>query len=169
MRDGILIASIILFFLFFSCSENKNACSVTDFIGVTFDLKCSKKVPFNKNSNKIIVYFDSTHCNSCALDDVIIWEKHIEELESYNLEIMLLCAKNREKLLLDYMAEYSIKYPLLVAFTENPSQSYPFLQQEQFRTFVLNPENEIIWIGSPIYNKNTWKQFCEMMTLLVGK
>ena len=149
-----------------SCVKNKNTDSIKDFIGTTVEFNDVIGDDFDKKTNKVIIYFDSTDCMSCALDNAILWEKHEKDLKKYHLNVMMLCDKSLSKEMCAYKDKYGIAFPLLWDTIGSMVHDYPFLRHKQFQTFVLNADNKIIWIGSPIYDEQVWNRFCKMMELL---
>lgn len=157
---------LVVILILQSCIKNGESDSFKNYIGTKVDLKVVSEEYLGQKTNKVIIYFDSTDCISCALDNAILWEMHEEDLKRFDLAVMMLCDKSIFKVMLKYMEKYGISLPLLCDVGDRISKDYPFLKEKQFKTFVLDSSNRIIWIGSPIYNEQSWERFCKMINLL---
>ena len=87
------------------------------------------------------------------------------ELQKYNLQIILISNVPNQQLIEKYLLNYGINHPLLFDERGYMQKEYPFLALENFQAFVINKENKIIWIGNPLFDEKQWKTFCKVMEL----
>lgn len=168
------IKSVILLILgglvILSCSNKKQEVNnLKSYLGDTIDfcgLKGSESLQKSNESNKILVFLDSVNCTTCSMDNIIMWDRHVADLRKYNLDIIVLCNHSNPYVINKYMLDFGIEYPVLLDSHNMLKKKYRFLENERYQTFVVNSDNKIIWIGSPIMKKEYWESFCKMMELM---
>ncbi|WP_455663908.1 hypothetical protein [Phocaeicola sp.] len=111
----------------------------------------------------IIIYIDSSQCTPCSINDIILWEKHNDFLSQNDINISLIFGTKDHDLISDLMTKYYISYPYIIDENRILIKENPFLSNESFRTFVINNEQSIIWLGNPNYSKKTWNLFTNML------
>ena len=163
---------LICWSVFSGCNNQKDAASIKTYIGATINWDEIKSASENtiesvlvERNNKVVVFIDSANCTPCTLDNVIMWERHENELQKYNLQIILISNVPNQQLIEKYLLNYGINHPLLFDERGYMQKEYPFLALENFQAFVINKENKIIWIGNPLFDEKQWKTFCKVMEL----
>ena len=146
-----LILLIILSIFINSCvCDTQEFSELNDIYGTKISL-CSDWD--SKSGLKLISYIDSTECLPCVVRNVQIWRDLDEILFSkYNIPITFVVApkfydSNKDAELLCFIEN---SYPLYSDSNNVFRHKYLFLKNNVYRTFLVNDNNEIILVGSPI-------------------
>lgn len=114
--------------------------------------------PWEKAQMKLIVYTDSTNCSECALktmymwDDFVKWEKEYHPFFSlvfifqpkYNIKPQTLASLFRIT---------ELNHPMYIDSSSLFSKYNSHLPQESlYHTFLLDKDNNVVLVGSPLFN-----------------
>lgn len=176
MNKFFILLLLIVVYLFSSCRKDIQQESLREGRSLL-----SKKISFSNiyclesdttanalfdNQYKIIIYLDSVFCTPCAFDDITIWRSYIKILNELNTKIILICNHPNSQTVRSYMEEAQINLPILFDRNETFKKQNNLPKEQKFQTFVVDSSRTVIWVGSPVYNKESWKAFCKMMKAL---
>ena len=115
------------------------------------------------NQYKILTYIDSVGCSSCQMG-LHFWQEIIETFEREQLDVSIL------------FVIHSKNYPLLSRELIAADFNYPVIYDHNnlfdklnqfppapYRTFLLDKNNKVILIGSPVDNRQIWDIYKELI------
>lgn len=163
----------IIFIMVFSCKEKpKNegiANELKAFYGqpVTFPgrLKSvSGQFPDFKDftgqkSYKIIAYVDSAACTPCTLQPFTLWKNFTGKLEELDTELIIILKSDRSHEIREILEYHDIHFPV---FTDAEGQLKVLNRLPDnplLHTFLLDKNNHVAFVGSPIQNEKSWLLF----------
>lgn len=181
-----LIGLCVVLILVASCNINKVSSSLYNMQGnqVCFDGLTPSlfgkdltdgryKIP-SKNA-RLVVYFDSTVCQSCRLNKLYEWEPILNLEQKMNFEVMFIFSPTKSQSKLIYRSLATNKFPHVVWFDRNNEfkTNNGFIPKDtRFHTFLLNKQNEIVFVGDPLYNNklnNLFEKVLDNLMLNEGK
>jgi len=117
-----------------------------------------------ESSFKIFTYIDSVGCTSCQLG-LNNWKQMIDSCKIYRLDIaFLFVVHSTDYDLFTYELLLSrFDYPVIYDYQNNFDKLNHF-PKEPYRTFLLDKNNTVLLIGSPIKNKKIWELYKEVIT-----
>lgn len=176
------IVLLAIFTVVFSCKEktkkNRLAIELKAFYGqtVTFpeELKSAsgqlpdfKDYPGSQNY-KIIAYIDSAACTPCTLQTFTLWKNFTEKLEESNTRLIIILKSDRVREIQEILTYYDIDFP---AFTD-PEGHFRTVnrlpENPLLHTFLVDKNNRVAFVGSPIQNEKSWLLFQKTITQLNG-
>jgi hypothetical protein len=177
-RLKVVINTVLLFVVIISCNGNKTRQEVESvvqqWIGKTVllpdDIICSFcgkdtvaqycKDLYNKDF-KILLYNDSSGCNSCKLR-LFLWEKVMLEADSLYAEklgfLFFFQPKNRHELEIILLSG-GLHYPVIIDAENKIDKLNSFPQKEEYQCFLLDKNNKVLMIGNPAKNPSIWKLY----------
>ena len=180
---SILLAFIFSFFLFSSCGINisdelKNMLDkeinydklIPNMYG--HDILNGNIKPVKKDA-RLIVYYDSTICQSCRLNKIGEWDNILELQDSFEgkFEVMFIFSPTETEC--PYVKRYlaTRKFPYLVWFDKNNSfldrNSIP--SDNRFHVFLVNENNKVVFVGDPLYNVKLYHLFFDTLSKLISE
>lgn len=121
------------------------------------------------NGLKIVAYYDSEGCASCKLKELQNWKPLIKEIKSPDnagLAIDIIFIMNPERgddQFFDSLAKMDFDYPVLCDFDGTFEKSNLLAENSLYNTFLLDEDNKILIVGSPIYNESLWSYYKSMI------
>ena len=123
---------------------------------------------------KLVMYYDSSSCISCALKKLPSWENTLERINTYpnKLKAYFIFAPSDAKLKLFYIALKNRTYspPIFIDTMRcfehrNPNiPSTPILH-----SFLLDEQNNVILVGNPLENKRIEEMFWRIVKEKLGE
>jgi hypothetical protein len=174
-----IVINIALFFsILYSCGDYKTRKDVENiaqqWIGKTVilpeDIICSFggkdtlttycKELYDKDF-KILLYSDSSGCNSCKLK-LFLWKNVMQEADSLFAEklgfLFFFQPKNRHELEITVLSG-GLQYPVFIDSDGVINKLNSFSQKEEYQCFLLDRNNKVLMIGNPAKNPNIWKLY----------
>lgn len=113
---------------------------------------------------RMIVFCDSSICNTCAIEHIYRWEECIDFAQEYggNLSFFFIFTprSDQKDLIRTVMEESSFNYPLLLDTTGLFKKMNPHIPNDRmFFNFLLNDKNEVVMVGDPTLNKKVLALF----------
>lgn len=105
---------------------------------------------------KLVIYKDSLSCTPCYIESLPKWFKIIDKYDSKKFSaIFILCPTKEDEIDIRLLMEMNgFEYPILIdnnnAFRNANSQ---ISSNSLLHTFLLNDNNEVIFIGDPLSNE----------------
>ncbi len=116
---------------------------------------------------KLVVYTDSLGCHSCALNGLHVWNDLIEYTKRYKDKVKFYFIFNPPKL---EDVRFAIKnnflaYPILIdTLGEFERLNSHLPNNSAMHTFLLDQNNDVILVGSPLHNSQIEKLFKEELS-----
>lgn len=170
-----VILGTIIFFIGQSCNSVKHNYERLMGSQVIFPetlqrVEKQDTLPFvtNNDNAHMVIYYDSTQCNTCAVSKLGDWESLIEDAKSIYEDIdfvfiMSPTKSDQKKVMRDIAINYS-NYN--VAFDDSGafSQSNPQIPQDnRFHAMLLDKNNNVVLIGNPLYSNSIWELMKEAL------
>ncbi len=120
--------------------------------------------------NKIFVYVDSLGCTACNME-LGAWILRITDLYDSGIEIPVLFSVHSN----DYSGlekELSSMYfecPIIYDYNNDIERLNKFPAKKEYRTFLLDEENNVILIGAPTHNDKLWELYKRQIRELTAK
>mgnify|MGYP003213882413 FL=1 len=113
---------------------------------------------------KLIVFCDSTSCNSCAIEAIYSWEdyiKYAEKLENQLCYYFIFTPRKKDianvRTTLD-MTDFN--YPIVFDSTGFFRKLNPHIpMNKMFHTFLIDGNNRIVMVGNPLHDSETESLF----------
>lgn len=164
MKKLIVLCAFLIFVA--SCNINKISSSLYDmqgnqicFDGLTPSLfgkdLTSGRYEISSKNARLVVYFDSTVCQSCRLNKLYEWDPILNLEHKLDFEVMFIFSPTKSQSKLIYRSLATNKFPHVVWFDTNNEfrTNNGFIPKDtRFHTFLLNKQNEIVSVGEPLYN-----------------
>jgi len=103
---------------------------------------------------KVLIYVDSLGCTSCKLQ-LDRWKKFITYVDSVSgnrIPFYFVLQTNREKKLARILRNSEFDYPVYIDRENLVEKLNKFPPKIMFQTFLLDRDNQVKVIGSPVYN-----------------
>ena len=173
------IAWIMCLWLLASCSESREEAmlrlvnewkdkSVIIPVRSVFTVQGKDVVDFNYRDAeyKILVYTDSIGCTSCKLQ-LPKWKQMIAEVDSLTggrVPFLFYFHSKDPKELRYYLRRDNFTYPVCFEEDDYLNRLNRFPSDMTFQTLLLNRENKVVAIGSPVLNPKIKDLYLEIIT-----
>ena len=173
------IVWIICLWLLASCSESREEAmlrlvnewkdkSVIIPVRSVFTVQGKDVVDFNYRDAeyKILVYTDSIGCTSCKLQ-LPKWKRMIAEVDSLtggSVPFLFYFHPKDPKELRFYLRRDNFTYPVCFEEDDYINRLNRFPSDMTFQTMLLNKENKVVAIGSPVLNPKIKDLYLEIIT-----
>ena len=173
------IVWIICLWLLASCSESREEAmlrlvnewkdkSVIIPVRSVFTVQGKDVVDFNYRDAeyKILVYTDSVGCTSCKLQ-LPKWKRMIAEVDSLtggSVPFLFYFHPKDPKELRFYLRRDNFTYPVCFEEDDYINRLNRFPSDMTFQTMLLNKENKVVAIGSPVLNPKIKDLYLEIIT-----
>jgi len=182
IKSFIAFCSIICFVLFSACSNSvrKNESVVKEWMSKEIVIPRNiiyksvstdtiSKYIFN-HSYKILVYIDSVGCSGCRLG-LVEWKAIIDRCQSKGYDVgFLFVVQSSDYLKLEQKLEQkNFTYPLIYDVQDNFNRMNKFPKDDKYRTFLLDKDNKVVLIGSPIRSDKIWELYFNVLSKTKSK
>lgn len=109
---------------------------------------------------KILIYIDSIGCSPCRLQ-LPEWKTLMNECKQSNIEISFLFvihSSNYRPLESEFYFE-DFSYPVIYDYNNDINKMNQFPKEHNFHTFLLDKDNKVLLVGSPINNRKMWRLY----------
>lgn len=122
----------------------------------------------NKDNAHMVIYYDSTQCNTCAVSKLGDWDSIIDDAKSIYEDIdfvfiMSPTKSDQKKVIRDIVinySDYNVAFDDCGAF----SQSNPQIPLDnRFHAMLLDKNNNVVLIGNPLYSNSIWELMKEAL------
>lgn len=146
-----------------TCSDHLNNIA-KKFIGKAIYIPDSMSTEFSLlklMDFAIITYIDSSECTICSLER--IKQFSLYDFNQLHSEILLVIRVVDENKTNEILNNLCIDYPVIYDRNGEFREFNYFLNEPIFKTFVIDKQKNIIWMGLPIETSKTWKLFNKMI------
>lgn len=109
---------------------------------------------------KILNYINTVGCTSCRLK-LYDWKLLKNELDSLKLDVQFIfiahTKENKEIETLRKVNKFDV--PIYYDYNDSTNLINHFPSFPLFQTFLLNYDNQVIYIGNPTYNRQIWELY----------
>ena len=148
----------ILTFLFVACSSLQGP-NTEHLIGQTVILPNEIYHTHTFKNNTIIHYLDSSICIPCNFDLINIWNRYTNELDSLNVDLIILCNIKYDTTLLEIARKNRISCPIYFTSGDSYKTNNKLPDSYEYQTIMIDSSMQIEWVGLPVINKLTWNKF----------
>lgn len=146
-------------------SKDKNI--IENWIGkkleIPFDMKkeiilnTTKEIDFVNCDKKIITYVDTTGCVECKLA-ISEWKLKIREMKLLNPNVAFYFIINAKKydVIKSVFYKERFDYPIFFDYKNSFYSKNKLLNDSKYHVFLVDKENHVLLIGSPISNSKMW-------------
>lgn len=116
------------------------------------------------NQYKILNYIDTNGCTPCRLK-FFEWKMFLLEAQKMNLNISLLFVvyATDYRLLEIVQKENGFDYPIIYDRKDSINLLNNFPKNANYQTFLLDDQNKVILVGSPVRNDSMWELYKNTM------
>ncbi|MDR2911258.1 MAG: hypothetical protein LBV47_07860 [Bacteroidales bacterium] len=113
---------------------------------------------------KILTYIDSVGCSSCQMG-LPYWQSLIEIVEHQQLDVAIVFVihSSNYPLLSTELKAFEFNYPVVYDY-DNSFDKLNHFPPAPYRTFLLDKDNKVQLIGSPIDTPQVWELYKKMIT-----
>lgn len=168
-----LLASVSVFLTGCGSGRSRNAVSSLMNAEITFpenlrtqvmgcDMAAAEwlSVPY-----KLVVYMNSVQCDGCRLKDLLVWKHYMRQIDSMgvadSVRFVFVFYPKDTAVLAEKLALYDFNRPVWLDLDGDFERQNPLPESPAFHTFLLNREDRIRLIGSPVGNSKMWKLYRE--------
>ena len=129
---------------------------------------------FADSELKLVAYSDSLACSACTIEGMFRWDNFIKDAQKYQgqLKFYFLFSPNKEDA---KTVQFALKanifdYPIFIDSAGVFAKENPHLPKNpQLHTFLLDKNNKVILVGSPLNNPKIEEMFYKMVEERLGK
>lgn len=107
------------------------------------------------NEFKLIVYYDSTQCSTCAINSLWEYEELLETCNNLDLFVILYpSSRNNVDMLNSMLSKISPQVNTILDFDGTFEKKNPQIpSNELFHTFLIDKKGTVLLVGDPLKNK----------------
>ena len=149
-----------------SCGRISNTQQLQRMYGKEIDLSVLSRQAEILSTHKIVVFHDRNQCSNCQLGRISDWDEIIAQLDSIQpaVPVYFIIAPPKEELNAIRQKILELK---LQRYRIEIDSTNRFMQQNKaipadalFHTLLLDGQNRIVVVGSPLFNNKMWKIYC---------
>ena len=137
---------------------------------ITVSIGDDTSVPDTLALIKLVTYIDSDGCDDCSLKILRTWRGFVAEMDSVpsNIECVFIFAPKRIENLKSGLHVHRFDLPVFYDPDGAFERSNPQLPENPlFHTFLLDRDNRVVLVGSPIGNPKMWELYKSTIDRLV--
>lgn len=128
---------------------------------------------FTKVPIKLIVWVDSLGCTSCEANSMYMWKdiaNYADSLSQWFNIIFLFTPKKKDlPALSTVLTRELLDYPIFIDLNGRFVRQNPNLpKNRQLHTFLLDKNNKVVMVGSPLYNPTLWKLYKRTIQTMIN-
>lgn len=129
---------------------------------------------FMQSELKLIVYTDSVGCSSCTVGKMYLWNSFVKYARQYGgrLKYYYILSPRKQDLNKVRIAlkGSALEYPVIIdTLGEFGKQNSHIPQNKALHTFLLDENNDVVLVGSPLYNKEIEELFYQIVEKSLGQ
>jgi hypothetical protein len=174
MKRYFSFVAFVVFFVFCSCNNNKTLQSQAEaFAGQQVVFPDSTNV-FNAQ-NKLIIWFDSTECVSCRMNQLYEWDydpvvRYTQVLEGHFDMIVIFSPKKKDVQYFQFnIKRYIVSFPVIVDEGVFPKLNPHIPADKRLHAFLLDKNNKVVMVGNPLGNEKLWELYKDQIRTLVNE
>ena len=116
---------------------------------------------------KLVVFADSSRCSSCYINSLYQWQRIIdfeEQFAGFKVMFILGAKKGDTERLSEEIKKSTLSHPIYIDEGQNILTNNPNIPRESlYHTFLLDDNNNIILVGSPLHNETIDKLLLQIL------
>ena len=170
IANRFIIYLISILFILCSCTNKRWIKDVEQFMGQQITVSSDLSAIWNSRDTviadftqlpiKLIVWYDSLICGSCEISKMYVWDEittYADSLAQW-FSIVFLFSPKKEDL---RKVNISLKtgkfdYPVFIDHNATFAKQNKLPKNRRLHTFLLDKNNNVVLIGSPLYNPSLW-------------
>ena len=123
---------------------------------------------------KLMLYYSAEVCSSCKMKELYRWQARLtDSLATTVSKVRCLCiihtsTHDKREMVQQTIADYRLQFPVLLDTAGIFERSNPQLPENPvFHTFLLDRDNRVVLVGSPIGNPKMWELYKSTIDRLV--
>ena len=116
-----------------------------------------------RSSNiKLVTYYTESDCTSCSLKQLSNWQYYLDEIKRTNIDvdfIVIIDSKHYKDEVKKAIAKQNFTNPIFDDDNNTFRKSNILPDDVLYHTFLLNKNNQILAIGTPIYSTSLWNKY----------
>lgn len=144
-----------LIFLLLACGNERKI------MFQAMDFHCIDSCIQNNNIT-VFCYIDSADCTVCSMQWLNLWLHYLNELKKYDTGIALIVNNTDEYVVKNYLTHLQLDFPVVFDKSSMIKQKNAIVLNHH-SIFAVNENKEVVWLGSPIKNEDTWNLFIKML------
>lgn len=157
-----------------SCTNKNNNIDpkIKSFLGstiiVTNDLNRKIQNYYSDKDYILLLYLATEDCAPCVLEKVKMLNAYSSDFKKFSTGILLIIQDGEKNEEISFIInDLEIDYPVIFDKNNKFIENNKSIQSKICQTFIMDKEYKVIWIGSPIQNKETLTRYYKMMNLLI--
>lgn len=119
----------------------------------------------------LVVYYNFQGCSSCKLKELLEWKLLLIDLDSlkkenFKVNFIMNVGNQMNKTTVDLLS-YDFKHLVYFDKKGDFERLNKLPRDPIFHTFLLDEDNEVVLVGSPIYNDKMWQLYKKTIDSLV--
>ncbi len=117
---------------------------------------------------KILVYVDSSGCTACRLQ-LLEWGALLGEMKPIQdkVSVLFVFQTPKSEELDELFQRYGVRYPYFQDKDEKLKKVNGFPEDMSSLVFLLDKDNRVVLVGSPIGNTKLWQLYREQITIIL--
>ncbi len=158
MKNYLFVCILVLFS---SCIDNthKNEIKLlmSKKVNLELNLHSNEKDSVIKNDYKnkftLVVYLDKEQCTQCVIDHLYVYDSFMESHKYLNYSYIFSIDKKNYNAINRRIKVNNIQFPITIDTSATFERLNPHIPNNpDLHTFLLDEENNVIFVGDPIWN-----------------
>lgn len=120
----------------------------------------------------IVVYYNLQGCSSCKLKELLEWKILLNSIDSlkseeFYIKFVMNVGNQQNKVTVDLIA-YDFRYSVFYDLKGNFEKLNKLPWDPIYHTFLLDKNNKVILVGSPIHNDKMWNLYKKTINTLIA-
>lgn len=111
---------------------------------------------------RIVAYYNASDCISCRMKELPSWNVLLNEIRHLNLDVEFVAifkSSPEDDDFVANLARYEFFHPILCDEEGTFEQLNKLPDNPLYHTFLIDQENRVQMIGTPIYNPKLWEEY----------
>ncbi|WP_273494992.1 hypothetical protein [Rikenella microfusus] len=162
-----------LFLFFAGCGSRGVRHTIADLMGVSivFPADMQSKVKdrdtvLDRNfpePYKLVAYLNSTQCDGCRLKDLLSWKYFMRQFDSIgtkdSVRFVFVFHPKDTAALIERLQLYDFDLPVWIDRQGSFEQANALPEEASFHVFLLDRDNRVVLVGSPVGNPKMWELY----------
>ncbi len=174
---------ILIFVVFYSCSKQKSTANLfppelKEYYGRQLILP--KRTWYFKGEEisvetlyplSIVIYYDLSDCLPCKSKEFSLWLPFLNEIrnDSMPINIIPICASCDDTFIYALYKSNDINIPCIWDNRKEFEKYNTLPNNPLYHTFLLDENNKILLMGTPLYNPKLWQNYKKIITKFTNK
>lgn len=167
---------LLCLIIFISCNKGHEIKSeIESFLGstvvMTKDIENKIEEFFPEKKYFLLIYLENKECMPCKLEKVDMLKHYKSDFDKFYTGIALIIQDGdkkdeRREDVRFLLKEAGMDYPIIFDENDEFIKNNKAISNKLCRTFIVDKDKKVIWIGSPIQNEKSMTRYRRIMFLL---